>query len=235
MTADRVCHIAAGTASQGKEGRLARVSADQDASNQSDESFAAGAAAGDASAFAAIVGRYQDRVYRLACRLTSETDAPDILQETFLRAFRGVSSFRGEARFGTWLYQIATNVCLMHRRTQERRPTESLDEFLPRFDAAGRHDATPESLKVVCRAEEVLDRATLASKARDGLARLPDIYRDAFVLRDLENLPSKEVAEVLGIDAAAVRQRVHRARLMLRGFLQDAVSTGPAEARGGSR
>jgi RNA polymerase sigma-70 factor (ECF subfamily) len=202
----------------------------------SDESLAAGAAAGDAASFATLVGRYQDRVYRLACRLTSETDAADILQETFLRAFRSVSSFRGEARFGTWLYRIATNVCLMHRRTAARRPTESLEPFLPRFDEAGRHAATPDALRVVCRAEELLDRATLASKAREGLARLPDIYRDAFVLRDLENLPSKEVANVLGIDAAAVRQRVHRARLMLRGFLADALDAGrSASSRGESR
>jgi RNA polymerase sigma-70 factor, ECF subfamily len=207
-----------------------------DEPDPSDESLAASAAAGDGLSFAAIVGRYQHRVYRLACRLTSETDAADILQETFLRAFRNVSSFRGEARFSTWLYQIATNVCLMHRRTQARRPTESLDPFLPRFDAAGRHEATPDALRIVCRAEELLDRATLASKARDGLARLPDIYRNAFILRDLENLTSKEVAEVLGIDAAAVRQRVHRARLMLRGFLEDAVKAGSStKSRGGSR
>jgi RNA polymerase sigma-70 factor, ECF subfamily len=202
----------------------------------SDEALAAGAAAGDAASFATLVGRYQNRVYRLACRLTSETDAADILQETFLHAFRGVSSFRGEARFGTWLYQIATNVCLMHRRTVARRPTEPLDPFLPRFDGNGRHAATPEALKVVCRAEALLDRATLASKAREGLARLPDIYRDAFVLRDLENLTSKEAADVLGIDAATVRQRAHRARLMLRGFLADAVHTDhSAETQGGSR
>jgi RNA polymerase sigma-70 factor (ECF subfamily) len=203
---------------------------------ESDESLAARAAAGDALSFAAIVDRYQHRVYRLACRLTSDTDAPDLLQETFLRAFRRISSFRGEARFGTWLYRIATNVCLMSRRTQARRPTESLDAFLPRFDAAGQHAATPDALRVVSRAEEFLDRAALASKAREGLARLPDIYRDAFVLRDLESLSSKEVAELLGIDAAAVRQRVHRARLMLRGFLEDAVTSSSAtRSPGGSQ
>ena len=212
------------------------ASGSHDAPDPPDDALVARAAAGDASAFVALVGRYQQRVYRLACRLTSETDAADMLQETLLRAFRNLSSFRGEARFGTWLYQIATNVCLMHRRTQARRPTDSLDAFLPRFDAAGRHDATPAALRVVCRAEELLDLSTLASKARDGLARLPDMYRDAFVLRDLESLSSREVAEVLGIDAAAVRQRVHRARLMLRGFLEDAVTAGrSAESPGGSR
>lgn len=197
------------------------------APDSDDESLAVRAAAGDASSFALLVSRYQQRVYRLACRLTSETDAADILQETFLQAFRHVRSFRRESRFGTWLYRIATNASLMHRRSRARRPTESLEPFLPRFDASGRHDATPDELRIACRAEELLDRAALASKARDGLARLPDAYRDAFVLRDLEDMPTSEVASVLGIEPAAVRQRVHRARLMLRGFLQDAArSTG---------
>src|SRR5262245_14477169 len=194
----------------------------------SDESLAVRAAAGDATSFALLVERYQHRVYRLACRLTSETDAADILQETFLQAFRHLSTFRGEARFGTWLYRIATNASLMHRRSRARRPTEPLDPFLPRFDREGRHDATPEELLVASRADEILDRASLVAKARDGLARLPDLYRDAFVLRDLEEMPTADVAVVLGIDSAAVRQRVHRARLMLRGFMQAAACTKPA-------
>jgi RNA polymerase sigma-70 factor, ECF subfamily len=197
-----------------------------------DGMLVARAAAGDASAFGELVSRYQQRVYRLACRLTSETDAADILQETFLQAFRHLTSFRGDSRFGTWLYRIATNASLMHRRSRARRPTESLEPFLPRFDASGRHDATPDELRVACRAEELLDRATLASRAREGLARLPDAYRDAFVLRDLEDMPTSEVADVLGIEPAAVRQRVHRARLMLRGFLQDAAAT---RSEGGRR
>src|SRR6185503_19694866 len=103
---------------------LEPVSVDKPASDSSDEVLAARAVAGDASAFETIVERYQGRVYRLACRLTSETDAPDILQETFLQAFRHVASFRGEARFGTWLYRIATNASLMQRRTRARRPAE---------------------------------------------------------------------------------------------------------------
>jgi RNA polymerase sigma-70 factor, ECF subfamily len=218
------------------------------ASDPSDESLAIRAAAGDPASFAALVERYQHRVYRLACRLTSETDAADILQETFLQAFRNLASpepsrgaspersrgaFRGEARFGTWLYRIATNASLMHRRSRARRPTEPLDRFLPRFDRDGRHDAMPDELTVASRADELLDRAALAAKARDGLARLPDLYRDAFVLRDLEDLPTAEVAVVLGIEPAAVRQRVHRARLMLRGFLQDAAAG--AKLPGGTR
>jgi RNA polymerase sigma-70 factor (ECF subfamily) len=192
-----------------------------------DDALAVRAAAGDASAFEAIVGRYQARVYRLACRLTSDTEAPDVLQETFLQIYRHLPSFRGESRFGTWVYRIATNAALMHRRARARRPAESLDGFLPKFDANGRHLATPAELQVASSADELLDRQFLAEKARDVIARLPDLYRDAFVLRDLEEMSTADVAEALGVDPATVRQRVHRARLMLRGYLSDLVGVKP--------
>ena len=189
----------------------------------SDESLAARAATGDDEAFEAIVKRYQARIFRLACRLTSEADAPDVLQETFLQMHRHLATFRGESRFGTWLYRIATNVGLMHRRAHARRPTESLEAFLPRFDADGAHVASPAELEVWSHLDESLDRQLLAEKARAVIARLPEAYRDAFVLRDLEEMPTAEVAQVLGIEPAAVRQRVHRARLMLRGYLSEMV------------
>jgi RNA polymerase sigma-70 factor (ECF subfamily) len=193
----------------------------------SDEMLAAQAAAGDAAAFEAIVGRYQQRVFRLACRLTSETDAPDVLQETFLLVYRHLPSFRGESRFGTWLYRIASNVALTHRRARARRPAESLEVFLPRFDAKGTLAATPAELQVAARADELLDQAFLAEKAREVLARLPDLYRDAFVLRDLEEMSTADVARALGVEPATVRQRVHRARLMLRGYLSDLAGVKP--------
>jgi RNA polymerase sigma-70 factor (ECF subfamily) len=193
----------------------------------SDETLAARAAAGDSSAFEAIVQRYQARIFRLACRLTSDTEAPDVLQDTFLQVYRHLPSFRGEAQFGTWLYRIATNAALMHRRATARRPTESLEAYLPRFDADGTHAATPAELLVVSQADDLIDRQTLADKARDVIARLPDLYREAFVLRDLEDMPTAHVAQVLGIEPAAVRQRVHRARLLLRGFLSDFLGVKP--------
>jgi RNA polymerase sigma-70 factor (ECF subfamily) len=193
----------------------------------SDEALAARAASGDDTAFEAIVGRYQARVYRLACRLTSDTDAPDVLQETFLQVYRHLPSFRGESRFATWLYRIASNASLMHRRARARRPAEPLDGFLPRFDAQGKHAATPAQLSVASRADELLDRQFLAEKARDVMTRLPDLYRDAFVLRDLEEMSTADVAQALGVEPATVRQRVHRARLMLRGYLSDLVEGKP--------
>jgi RNA polymerase sigma-70 factor, ECF subfamily len=189
----------------------------------SDEALAARAAAGDDSAFETLVKRYQGRVFRLACRLTSETDAPDVLQETFLQVYRHLASFRGESQFGTWLYRIATNAALMHRRARARRPTESLEGFLPQFDDRGTHVATPAELEVASHADELLDQQFLAEKVREVIAQLPDLYRDAFVLRDLEELDTVEVARMLGVEPATVRQRVHRARLMLRGYLNQLV------------
>lgn len=188
----------------------------------SDEELAARAAAGDGLAFEDLVRRHQNHVYGLVRRLTGdEADAADVLQETFLLVHRRLSTFRGEARFATWLYSIATNAARMHHRARQRRPAESLEKYLPRFDADGRHTAIPEALRVPCHAEERLDRRILAEKARAGIERLPDGHREAFVLRDLEELDTAEVADILGIEPAAVRQRVHRARLMLRGFLSE--------------
>jgi RNA polymerase sigma-70 factor, ECF subfamily len=191
------------------------------AAESSDEALAALAAAGDDSAFEALVVRYQHRVFRLACRLTSETDAPDVVQDTFLQVYRHVSAFRGHSQFSTWLYRIATNAALMHRRARARRPALSLDEFLPRFDADGGLEATPDALRVASRAEELLDRRVLATKTQEAIEGLPNLYREAFVLRDLEELSTDEVAHVLGVEAATIRQRVHRARLMVREYLSE--------------
>jgi len=150
-----------------------------------------------------------------------------VLQETFLQVYRHLSSFRADAQLGTWVYRIATNAALMHRRARARRPAASLEDFLPRFDAQGTHAATPAELQVVSRADDLLDRQLLAEKAREVIERLPDIYRDPFVLRDLEEMSTADVARALGIEPATVRQRVHRARLMLRGYLSDLVGVRP--------
>ncbi len=185
----------------------------------SDEALASRAALGDNHAFDEIAIRYQARVYRLACRLVGHDDAPDVMQEGFLSVYRNLASFRHESRFGTWLYRIITNAALMHRRARTRRPVESLEAFLPEFDSTGSHRHEPAEMQVAARADELLDRRLLAEKAKAALDRLPDRYRSAFVLRDLEELSTAEVAQVLGIEPATVRQRVHRARLMLRGYL----------------
>jgi len=192
-----------------------------------DEELARRALAGEHAAFEALVGRYQDKVYGLARRLTRRpADAEEVVQDTFVTVYRRLETFRGEARFSTWLYRVATNAALMLRRRQGRHPTESLDRYLPRFDRAGRHARDADHGRAA-RADEVIDRRRLARRAAEALERLPDRYRAPFVLRDLEEMPTAEVAAVLGVSNDVVRQRVHRARLMLRGYLSHLVGVEP--------
>jgi RNA polymerase sigma-70 factor (ECF subfamily) len=189
-----------------------------------DEALARRALAADASALELLVSRYQAKVYSLARRLTgNRADAEEAAQECFLRAIRRLRTFRGEAKFGTWLYRIAAHAALELRRRRARRHTESLERYLPRFDRSGRHARDIEDLDQPG-ADVMVDQARLARRAGSALERLDERYRAPFVLRDLEELPTPEVAAILGITEALVRQRVHRARLMLRGFLNAAAS-----------
>ena len=191
-----------------------------DLSTISEPELLAQARGGDREAFEALVARHQGAIYRLAFRLAgNEHDAEDILQETFLQVFRKLSTFRGEAQFTTWVYRVATNAALMHRRAQRRHTIQSLEVHLPRFDETGHHTRLDVDYGAAARIEGQVEDRQLRQLIRDALERLPSIYRVAFALYDLEDLPASEVAGLLGIDAATVRQRVHRARLMLRGYL----------------
>jgi RNA polymerase sigma-70 factor (ECF subfamily) len=186
-----------------------------------DERLAASAAAGDASAFDALVHRYQARAYGLAYRLLGPDGEPeDAVQEAFLQVLRGLPSFRGDARFSTWLFRVVTNAALMQRRSRARRvAAETLEPLQPSFDEDGMHARTPAELSAPLHLEDQLDRQVLARRAAAGLDRLPDAYRTPFILRDLEELPTAEVAALLDLEPATVRQRVHRARLMIREYL----------------
>lgn len=182
-----------------------------------DEALARRAGAGDEAAFELLVERHQNRVYRLAMRMMSNpSDAEEIVQEAFLNAYRGLSSFRADAKFGTWLYQIVVNGALARRRSAGRRPTTSLEEQCPRFDATA-----PRELGIAARADDLLERKQLRRRIQDALDRLEEHHRTIFVLRDLEGLSTEEVAEIFAIQEPAVRQRLHRARLQLREILGD--------------
>ena len=175
---------------------------------------------GDRDALDSLIRGLQGDIYGLSLRmLWNRENAEDATQEILVRTVTRLSQFDFRSKLKTWVYRIAVNAALMHRRAARRRPADSLEMFLPQFDGDGTHAATPAELRVVSQADEQLDRQAVAAKARDAIARLPDIYRDAFVLRDLEEMPTARVAQMLGVDPAAVRQRVHRARLMLRGYL----------------
>lgn len=173
---------------------------------------------GDSAALDTLVRTHQDRVYGFAMRMCRNVeDAKDILQETFLGMVRSLREFREESKFSTWLYRIAANACLKKRRRGVHDPTPdqelSLDELMPRPDAEGRKPEIPDWSDD---AERALLRGELASKMEAAIDKLPKDYKIVLVLRDVEGLSAEETAQALGLSVAAVKSRLHRARVFVR-------------------
>jgi len=178
------------------------------------------AARGDGAAFSQLVQRHQDKVYGLALRLLRDPgEAEEVVQETFLAALEKLSSFRGDAAFTTWLHRVAANAALMRLRRRRRAPEtvvpEPVEDLLPRFDASGRIEAQPRHDWSKRADEQLADREIRLAIERE-IQNLPEDYRIVFLLRDVEDLSSEDMAAVLGISVAAVKSRLHRARLVLR-------------------
>jgi len=184
----------------------------------SDQALVEKAKTGDYQAFEALVNRYEGKVYRLAMRmLRNQEDAEDALQEAFLQVYRGLKGFEGRSTFSTWLFRLATNVCLMKIRHRGTEPAQllPLEEYLPRHEEGGH----PQIQDWPDKPEEVLLNKESRLKMFEALERLPAEYRAVFILRDVEGLSNVEAGEALGISVAAVKSRLHRARLTLRGML----------------
>ena len=169
---------------------------------------------GSQLAFAQLVERYERRVYNLARKMMRDPqDAEDILQETFISAYRHLNDFRGDANFSTWLYRIATNASLMKLRSRKTPPL-SLDEPI-NSDEDGA--ALPrEIIDWSFTPEEALLNGEIRAQMDAAIRALPEILRAVFVLRDIEGLSVQETAEVLSISVPNVKTRLHRARLILR-------------------
>ncbi len=171
--------------------------------------------AGDPAAFEDLVDRYGDKIYRLAAGITrNSADAEDVCQEVFLSVLRNVKAFEARSALGTWLYRIATNAALMKLRSRPAGSFAAWEDELPQFPPNGSH-AIP-----VADWSESPEGSLLEEEARsvlqEALAVLPPEYRTVVLLRDVEDLSAAETAETLGISVAAVKSRLHRARLFLR-------------------
>ncbi|MBH0191848.1 MAG: RNA polymerase sigma factor, partial [Nitrospira sp.] len=167
--------------------------------------------------------------YRYASRLCGETEAAkDLVQETFLNAYRGFKNFRGDAQISTWLYTIASRACLRMRRRRKGAPERelSLDEFIPTSDGEFRLQIPVEGLNP----EDALQNKQLREALDTAIGKLPKKYKMALVLRDMEGLSAKEVGAIMGLSERAVKSRLHRARLFVRrelsarGLAEDTVS-----------
>jgi len=178
---------------------------------------------GDDGAFEQLVVETSPELYALALRLVgNEHDASDVVQETYLRAFRSIGRFRGEAAVSTWLYRIAANCSSTHLRRRARTRHAALDDDVAIADTRPERD--PEAA-----AGASFERSRLVA----ALAELPASLRAVVVLRDVYDLPHDAIASELGISRAAAKVRLHRGRRRLREALYpDTSADVPVPARG---
>jgi len=167
----------------------------------------------DPAAFDLFVKRYGDRLYGFSMRMCGEReDARDTVQETLLQAFRSLKSLKEPKALRSWLYRVASNACLMRRRKGKFEPERelSLEELMPQ-------EGEEASVEIP---EEKLLRDELRLKVREAIRALPPQYRVVLVLRDMEQLSTREAAEALDLPESTIKIRLHRARLGVRKQLE---------------
>ena len=169
--------------------------------------------AGEKELFHELIGPYERMVYlTLFSIVKNETEAEDGAQEAVISAYRHLGSFRGDSKFSTWLTMIAINEGRKRLRKAKGRAEDSIDEQIEELEG----DYTPAPLTDWREIPlEALERKELREALRVAVAELPDIYRQVFALRDLEEMNIEETAEALGITTSTVKVRLHRARIML--------------------
>jgi RNA polymerase sigma-70 factor (ECF subfamily) len=166
---------------------------------------------GSRPAFDELVRRTYVDTYTLAVRLTgNEEDARDVVQDAYLRAWKGLKRFRGDAQFTTWMYRITANVSYTHVQKRKRLRTANLEDVEEPVDA--RLESRPEAM-----AESVSGLAELT----EAVDRLPQTLRQIVILKDVYGLPHEAIAEELGISVAAAKVRLHRGRKKLRDLLDE--------------
>jgi RNA polymerase sigma-70 factor (ECF subfamily) len=183
---------------------------------------------GDSAALEALMARYTSRVYRLAFGITQHpADAEEVVQDVFLTLFRKIHSFEGRSALGTWIYRVTMNTALMKRRSQRPDREVPLESLLPAFRPDGRREGDPASRRADW--SQTPEAALLSEETREILHRaidaLPAPYRAVLVLRDIEGFSTEVAANVVGASVAAVKSRLHRARLAVRERLTDHLGT----------
>jgi RNA polymerase sigma-70 factor, ECF subfamily len=180
--------------------------------NRSEPEMIAAILAGDIQLYHELIRPYERSVYVMALSyMKNEADAEDVAQEAIVRAFRKLSSFRAESKFSTWLISITINEARTRLRRQVLVRMESLDQ-LP-DENTGLSPALLRDWREI--PSEAIERAEVRKLIQQAVDQLPDIYREVFLLRDVEELSINEAAEALKISTPSVKVRLHRARLML--------------------
>ncbi|MBT3604453.1 MAG: sigma-70 family RNA polymerase sigma factor [Candidatus Latescibacteria bacterium] len=170
---------------------------------------------GDIQAFRELVERYEDRIYALACSIVGDPEAAkDVAQEAFIRAYKALNRFEGKSSFYTWLYRIATNVCLNAAQKEQRRiDSVSLDGLQEK------HDISAERFFATEAPENDIERIDLRQQIDKVLEHLSPDHRAVVVLKDIEDLSQEEIADTLGVSVGTIKSRLSRARAHLRDLL----------------
>jgi RNA polymerase sigma-70 factor (ECF subfamily) len=176
-----------------------------------DEELVARSAQGDTQSFNELVLRWERSIYALAYRvLGREEDARDVCQETFLRAFRGLSAFRGQAKFSSWLYRIALNLCRDAIRRERRTPLVAVSEGLDAAELAAQQPSPAPS------AEDLVAQAELSRYVAAAMRRLPEDQRMAIVLKEYHGLTFQEIADLMSCPLSTAKTRLYQGLSVLR-------------------
>ena len=183
--------------------------------------------AGDAETFDALFRQYFQKVFRQATHLLGNAaEAEEVVQEVFLAVYEKAHTFRGEAAFTTWLYRLTTNAAFSRLRRRKRSHEVAIEDYLPQFQPDGHHLVRP-VVDWSTNLEERLADAQLQQLLRQAIELLQPLDKAVLVLSDFEDLSNKEIGEALGLTVLAVKARLHRARLFLRGQLAVAFGYSP--------
>ena len=183
--------------------------------------------AGDAETFDALFRQYFQKVFRQATHLLGNAaEAEEVVQEVFLAIYEKAHTFRGEAAFTTWLYRLTTNAAFSRLRRRKRSHEVAIEDYLPQFQPDGHHLVRP-VVDWSANLEERLADAQLQQLLRQAIELLQPLDKAVLVLSDFEDLSNKEIGEALGLTVLAVKARLHRARLFLRGQLAVAFGYSP--------
>ncbi len=174
--------------------------------------------AGDEAAYETFVRLHGGRMLSVARRfLGNDDEARDAVQDAMVSAFRSIDRFEGTAKISTWLHRIVVNAALMRLRRRKRRPEESLEDVLPRFRDDGHRVLADDEWRVS--PAIAVEREEVQVLVRKAIEELPETYRNVLLLRDIEQLDTAEVSQLLGVTENAVKIRLHRARQALRAKL----------------
>jgi RNA polymerase sigma-70 factor (ECF subfamily) len=183
--------------------------------SQTDEELVALATAGDLDCFNQLVARWERPIYALAYRtLGREEDARDVVQEAFLRAFRGLRGFRGQAKFSSWLYRITLNLCRDWIRRERRAPVVQLPEGIDPIEVADERVAPAESV------EDLVARKQMSEAVARAMSELPEEQRVAILLKEYHGLTFQEIADQLDCPLSTVKTRLYQGLSVLRRRLE---------------